>query len=233
LRNKLVSIVIPVFNESESLNSLFVSLRPLLNDVHELIFVDGGSADDTCEQITAFLLKYGNVQLLFCEKGRANQMNVGGFEAEGDILIFLHADTALPAEALDHLKAFSSSVLKWGRFDVSFNNNTWPFRMISWFINHRSRLSGISTGDQAIFVSKKIFEEVGGYANQPLMEDVELSKRLKGLSAPFCISDPVITSARKWEQGGILKTIFLMWRLRASYALGAKPADLVGQYYKK
>jgi len=234
LRTKLrVSIVIPVFNESKGLKSLFLSLEPFLSDVHELIFVDGGSVDNTRELITAFLLTQQKVQLLCSEKGRAKQMNAGGFEAEGDVLVFLHADTFLPPSALNHLNEFSNSESKWGRFNVSLDNNAWPFRIISWFINHRSRLSGISTGDQAIFVSKKVFDEISGYTGQPLMEDVELSKRLKRLSAPFCIADPVITSARKWEQGGILKTIFLMWRLRIAYALGARPEDLVDQYYMK
>jgi len=233
LSKGLVSIVIPVFNESKGLNNLFLSLEPLIKDVYELIFVDGGSVDDTSDLISSYLISHKNAQLLHSGKGRAQQMNAGAFKAEGDILVFLHADTVLPSSALERLSEFYSGKAKWGRFNVRFDNKSWPFRIIAWFINHRSRLSGIATGDQVIFLSKKIFKEIGGYASQPLMEDIDLSVKLKKLSMPFCIADPVITSARKWEQGGVLKTIFLMWRLRAAYALGARPEDLVGQYYKK
>ena len=158
-------------------------------------------------------------------------MNAGAKVAVGENLLFLHADTYLPNTSIYQLEKFSETLFLWGRFDVRLNNSAWPYKIISWFINKRSRLTAISTGDQAIFVRRNVFEQIKGYKQQPLMEDIDLSKRLKLISKPVCLKSRVLTSARKWEKDGLIKTVLLMWRLRLLYALGSNPDKLVKRYY--
>ena len=227
----LLSVIVPVLNEGDGLARFLSALQPIKSAGNEIIIVDGGSEDASVALLEGYLRQGLISSLIRSAKGRARQMNEGAKTAQGELLLFLHADTRLPQSALASLRIFTDQGGLWGRFDVQLDNAHWSFRMISWFINQRSRLTGIATGDQGIFVRRDIFEQLGGYPEQPLMEDIELSCRLKKQGRPFCITDPVLTSARKWQQHGTLRTIWLMWRLRASYALGVAPEILVKQYY--
>ena len=203
-----LSIIIPVLNEGAGLAKLFDSLQPIVNGSFELIFVDGGSEDTSVEQLRSYARRSAaHVSVTSSPCGRAIQLNTGASQAKGHVLLFLHADTLLPKDTRYQFLGKVSGDKFWGRFDVQLDCNTWPFRVISAFINGRSRLSGIATGDQAIFVSKKLFEQVGGFPDQLLMEDVELSKRLKLIASPICLGDKVITSARKWKKGGLILSL--------------------------
>ena len=221
-----VSIIVPVLNEADQLESLARRLRILQGEfVKEIIVVDGGSQDGTAEKLAE------EFTVITSEKGRAKQMNTGAAQATGTWLFFLHGDTILSHHHIT--RALSDATLgKWGRFDVRLSGEHPAFRLIEFMINRRSRLSGIATGDQCIFIRRSLFEELGGYADIPLMEDVELCKRLKRVSRPICIEDKVVTSSRKWEREGILKTILLMWKIRFSYWVGTKPEILVKKYYR-
>jgi rSAM/selenodomain-associated transferase 2 len=196
----------------------------------EIVLVDGGSTDATA----AVAARFPRVRLLASSRGRARQMNAGARAARGDVLLFLHADTLLPDGALAAVEAAARDPgVVAGRFDVRFDNPRLLFRMVAWFMNHRSRWSGISTGDQAIFVCREPFEALGGYPDMPLMEDVELCRRLKrrGQMAPLRMV--VTTSARKWEREGAVRTILLMWALRFLYMVGVPPVRLHSWYYRR
>lgn len=220
-----VSVIVPVLNESEQLESLARRLRILQGEfVKEIIIVDGGSNDGTAQSLAE------EFTVIESPKGRAKQMNAGAAQATGTWLFFLHADTILSHHHIT--RALSEATLsKWGRFNVRLSGEHPAFRVIEYMINLRSKLSGIATGDQCIFVRRSLFEKLNGFADIPLMEDIELCKRLKKISRPTCIEDAVVTSSRKWEQEGIIKTIFLMWRLRFAFWLGVSPEKLVNKYY--
>jgi rSAM/selenodomain-associated transferase 2 len=197
----------------------------------EIILVDGGSTDATA----AIAARSPQVHFISSPRGRSRQMNAGARAARGDVLLFLHADTILPDGALAAVDvATSDPGVVAGRFDVRFDNPGRVFRMIAWFMNERSRLSGIATGDQAIFVCREPFNAMGGYPDIPLMEDVELCRRLKD-SGQKMVALPltVTTSARKWEREGALRTILLMWALRFLYMVGVPPARLHRWYYRR
>lgn len=222
-----ISIIIPVLNESAALARQLPVLQWYRQNGHELIVVDGGSTDDSvllCENLVD--------KIIHCAAGRAQQMNAGAVLAENDILLFLHIDTQLPDDA-DQLimQGLGSALRNWGRFDVRLSGKQLAFRVIETMMNWRSRLTGIATGDQAIFVRRETFEAVGRYADVPLMEDIQLSKALKHLSRPLCLKQKVISSSRRWERYGIVRTVWLMWRLRLAFFLGADPAELHRQYY--
>jgi len=190
--------------------------------------VDGGSTDAT----TPTMARFPWVRLLASRRGRAAQMNAGARVACGDVLLFLHADTRLPDGALAAVEAaIGEPGVVAGRFDVRFDNARPVFRLIAWCMNQRSRWSGISTGDQAIFVSREAFETLGGYPEMPLMEDVELCRRLKRRGRIAALRLRVTTSARKWEREGALRTILLMWILRLLHVAGVAPARLHRWYY--
>ena len=226
-----ISLVVPLLNEAENIGTFLDSLSNLRSPKLEIIFVDGGSTDSTVSQLQAFVQNHSNSILLNTDIGRARQMNHGAKAAMGKVLLFLHGDTLLPLNFFDEVGALNKSSRVWGRFDVRFNNPMLGFSVIAWFMNVRSKLTGIATGDQAIFVRREVFQEIGGFADQFLMEDVELSSNLKRHSRPLCIKLPVLTSARKWEQEGIIKTVLLMWRLRIAYKFGQSPQELVKRYY--
>jgi rSAM/selenodomain-associated transferase 2 len=193
-----------------------------------VILVDGGS-DDLTTQVAA---RFSDVRLLTSPRGRARQMNAGAHASRGDVLLFLHADTWLPDGALGAVTAvLEDSRVVGGRFDVRFDSPRAVFRMIAFFMNLRSRMSGISTGDQAIFVRRHVFEAMGGYPDLPLMEDVELSRRLKRRGRLAALPGRVTTSSRKWEREGALRTMVLMWVLRLLYMAGVPPARLHRWYY--
>jgi len=220
-----LSIVVPVWMEASGVVETLGALQPLRAAGHEVIVVDAGSTDGTAR--LAGPLADRVVQ---SEKGRGAQMNAGASVAKGRVLMFLHADTRLPSNALDCLSEFVPSDKAWGRFNVRLSGQGAMFRVIAWFMNQRSRLTGICTGDQALFVRREIFEALRGFDSLPIMEDIEFSRRLRLVSRPFCIYDPVVTDSRRWEQGGVWRTIFLMWRLRWRYWRGESPQALVHSY---
>ncbi len=217
-----VSVVMPVLNESQRVRG---ALARLAGVTTECIVVDGGSTDNTSSEAEA-----AGAQVIRSERGRALQQNAGAEAASGDVLLFLHVDTVLPCCARERLESFADSSDEWGRFDVSLSGSARWFRMIEWFMNRRSRLTGIATGDQAIFVRRSVFEEIGGFAAIELMEDIELSARLRERSKPVCLGDRVITSSRRWEACGVPRTVLLMWRLRLQFFLGVSPARLAELY---
>ena len=158
-------------------------------------------------------------------------MNAGAERARGDILLFLHADTRLPKDAMSlMLEGLQQTDKCWGRFDVKLSGLQPLLRLVERLINLRSRLTGIATGDQAMFIRRARFDVIDGFPEIPLMEDISISQRLKFYSDPLCLKQQVITSSRRWEQNGIIRTILLMWRLRLAYYLGADPATLARQY---
>jgi rSAM/selenodomain-associated transferase 2 len=221
-----VSIIIPALNEAESLSTLLPELQAMPGSA-QLIVADGGSLDQT-RSVAAT----SGVMLVESARGRALQMNAGAAQAGGDILLFLHADTLLPDNAIELVEQAVCAGAHWGRFDLRLSGKHWLLRIVERMINWRSCLSGIATGDQAIFLRRDLFQQLGGYAEIPLMEDVELSKRLKRLARPICIRQPLTTSSRRWERYGIVRTILLMWRLRLAYALGTTP-ELLAQRYRR
>lgn len=221
-----LSIVIPVLNEAARLPETLAQLAGMRARGVEVIVVDGGSTDDSVAVAHA-----ASVRTLRAQTGRACQMNAGAAAATGDALLFLHADTTLPpradAIALDALGRGSHA---WGRFDVMIEGRPWMLRVVAATMNLRSRLTGIATGDQAMFVTRTAFDTVGGFPEQPLMEDIELSRRLLDLSWPACLRHKVCTSGRRWEKRGVWRTIALMWRLRFAYWRGTPPDELARVY---
>jgi rSAM/selenodomain-associated transferase 2 len=220
----LVSIVVPVLHEAVTLAATLAPLQAVRGAVAEIVVVDGGSQDATA-QVAAPLAD----RVIQAPRGRATQMNAGAASATGEILLFLHADTRLPPQALDRVREALRS-RAWGRFDVSIDGASPLLRMVACAMNVRSRLTGIATGDQAIFMTRAAFAAVGGFPEIPLMEDVAISRRLRDRSAPACLRDRVATSGRRWERHGVLRTVALMWRLRLEYALGADPHALARRY---
>jgi rSAM/selenodomain-associated transferase 2 len=220
-----LSLVIPVLDEAAGLAATLAPLAALRARGHELIVVDGGSRDAT-PALAAPLAD----DVVSAPRGRARQMNAGAAQASGDVLLFLHADTTLPEGAdMAVLQAVAAGAA-WGRFDVAIEGRSPMLRWVAWFMNQRSRLTGIATGDQAIFVTRAAFQRLGGFADQPLMEDIELSRRLRALSPPACLRLRVHTSGRRWESRGVWRTIMLMWRLRWRYWRGASPEALARDY---
>ena len=220
-----LSIIVPALNEEDNIVTTLKALQGMRR-LHEVIVVDGGSKDRTAELATPLA-----DQLIYSEAGRARQMNAGAAVARGTVFWFLHADTLVPEESDRMLsKALEDHDAVWGRFDVRLSGRHPMFRLIARMMNLRSCLTGVATGDQGIFVRSDVFAKIGGYPDQPLMEDIALSKRLKKLGKPLCINTPLITSSRRWEKRGILRTMALMWRLRLYYALGADPARLARLY---
>ncbi len=224
-----LSIILPVRNEAAGIAAALQALAPLRDRGAQVIVVDGGSSDDTVARAQSVLAPDG--QLLRSPAGRALQMNAGAQQAQGAVLLFLHADTLLPPEADMLVKqALASGSHVWGRFDVRIAGRPWMLKVIAALMNRRSRYSGIATGDQALFMTRAAFHAVGGFPNQALMEDIEISRRLLCLSRPACLSQCVVTSGRRWETRGVWRTIWLMWRLRWAYWLGASPDALAQRY---
>ena len=211
-----LSVVVPALNESAGLRAALEALAPLRARGHEVIVVDGGSSDGTAQLAAGWC-----DQLLVTARGRALQMNAGARAASGQMLVFLHADTRLPAD----FRIPESSL--WGRFDVEIAGRHPLLKVVAWSMNLRSRLTGIATGDQAMFVRRELFP---GFPEIALMEDIALSRLLRRLGRPTCLRDKVVTSGRRWESRGVLRTIVLMWGLRLLYFLGASPARLARLY---
>ncbi|HZD28214.1 MAG TPA: TIGR04283 family arsenosugar biosynthesis glycosyltransferase [Xanthobacteraceae bacterium] len=221
-----LSIIMPVLNEGDGIAAALDALADLRTLGTELIVVDGGSRDATVEQA-----QLRADQVILAPRGRALQMNAGAEKASGDVLLFLHADTRLPADAdLVVLDGLERSGRAWGRFDVKIEGRSPLLHVIAWLMNIRSRLTGIATGDQAIFVRRAAFQAAGGFPAIALMEDIAMCKRLKRLGRPLCLRACVTISGRRWEKNGVLSTILLMWRLRFAYFFGADPKKLAQRY---
>ncbi len=219
-----LTIVLPVLNEAAIIVAALAALAPLRARGAEIVVADGFSRDGTAQRAMLFADRVTTVR-----RGRGAAMNAGAALGTGDALLFLHADTALPDNA-DRLIDAALSGRAWGRFDLRIAGSHPFLAVVARMINWRSRLTGIATGDQAIFVTREAFEAVGGFPDLPLMEDIAISRRLKRLCRPYCIATPAVTSGRRWEQNGVIRTILLMWRLRLGYYLGVEPALLAGLY---
>jgi len=217
-----LSIVIPTLNEASHIESL---LAQLSDENVELIVVDGGSDDQTVQRASV------HAKLVYSSTGRAVQMNAGAAAANGDWLWFLHADSQLSQPLNAYVDEITQSSSVWGRFNVRLDDARFMFRVIERLMNARSCFTSVATGDQGLFVDRRLFAELGGYPELPLMEDVALSKRLRKVMPVNCSSLSLITSARRWQQRGVLKTILLMWWLRLAYVLGVSPARL-SQWYR-
>lgn len=220
-----ILIVVPVFNERDMLAQKLGELDVLRERGAQVMLVDGGSTDRTVE-----LARDAGFDVLESANGRARQMNAGARALSSDVLVFLHVDTRLPPSALYQIENHISQKSGWGRFDVHIIGISPWLRLVAGMMNVRSRMTGIATGDQALFMKRTLFDEVGGFPEQALMEDIELSKRLKRISAPVCLRDKVETSGRRWDQNGVWKTIFLMWRLRFAYWRGVPSSELARWY---
>lgn len=219
-----VSIIIPVLNEASGISGIIESLRTTLRGDFEIIVVDGGSVDGCIEKI-----RYHVDLMLTSASGRARQMNSGAARARGDIFLFLHADTTLPTDAINDITATKMS---WGYFEVRLSGSHLLFRIIEYMMNLRSRLTSVATGDQVLFVTRELFESVGGFPQIELMEDVAMSKLLRRHSRPLRLKKYVVTSSRRWQNNGIFKTITLMWWMRLLYFLGVAPSRLARMYYR-
>jgi rSAM/selenodomain-associated transferase 2 len=219
-----LTIVLPVLNEAAIIVAALQALAPLRARGAEVIVADGYSRDGTAQLAEPFADR-----IITVRRGRGAPMNAGAALATGDALLFLHADTTLPDNA-DRLIDAALARRAWGRFDLRIAGSHPLLAVVARMINWRSRLTGVATGDQAIFVSREAFQRVGGFPDLPLMEDIAISRRLKRLCRPFCIATPAVTSGRRWEQNGVIRTIVLMWRLRLSYYLGIEPALLAKLY---
>ena len=223
----MLSIIVPALDEAANLERLIPALATGCPGA-EIVVVDGGSADGTAD----LARRHPMVRWLESERGRARQMNAGARASRGDALLFLHADSVLPDGAAAAIaRALAAPAVVGGRFDVRFTNPRWPFRMIAALMNRRSRWTRICTGDQGIFVRRAAFDALGGYADIPLMEDIDLTRRLKRAGRVACLDLRITTSSRKWERDGIAQTIVLMWALRLLYFCGADPARLHRWYY--
>ena len=222
-----LSIIVPMLNEAAALPGLLAQLARWRTRGCEVVVVDGGSTDGS-----ATMARAAGFTVVDAERGRARQMNAGAALARGEVLLFLHADTQLPADADVAVRAaLADGRRDWGRFDVRIAGRSPMLRVVAGLMNLRSRLTGIATGDQAMFVRREAFDAVGGFPLQPLMEDIELSRRLLRVSRPACLRARVRTSGRRWEQRGVWRTILLMWRLRWAYWRGV-PAERLAEAYR-
>lgn len=223
----MISVIVPVLNEAVLAAPLAQRLNALAERGMEVLVVDGGSTDDTASQLATQSLR-----VITSTAGRAAQMNAGANAASGDMLLFLHADTMLPEQVEDSIHtALKSSNKQWGRFDVQIAGRSRWLPVIAWMMNRRSCLTAIATGDQALFMPRLVFNAVGGFPEQPLMEDVEMCYRLKRQAGrPACCHDKVITSGRRWDTKGAWPTIWLMWQLRYAYWRGVDASQLARRY---
>jgi len=221
-----LSMIVPALDEAERIGAALAALAPLRRRGQEVIVVDGGSRDGTADVARPLA-----DQVLSSPPGRAGQMNAGAAAASGEVLLFLHADTLLPADADRAVfRALASTGRDWGRFDVRIEGRSAWLPVVAWFMNLRSRATGIATGDQAMFVRRAAFERAGGFPALALMEDIALSARLKRFTPPACLREAVRTSGRRWDERGALQTIVLMWWLRVRFYFGSESARLARRY---
>jgi len=221
----MLSIVVPALNEADVIADTLGDLRLAMPAAAELIVADGGSTDGTPDVARGLADR-----LVTAPAGRAAQQNAGAGVARGEVLWFVHADTRVPAEAFVQLQRALAAGAVWGRFDARLDGRHPGLPMVAWLMNHRSCLTGIATGDQGLFVTREAFRRVGGFPSIPLMEDVEISRRLKRVGRCQCLPGPLLTSARRWDRDGLMRTVMLMWRLRLAFFFGADPAELHRRY---
>jgi rSAM/selenodomain-associated transferase 2 len=220
-----LSVIVPTLDEGPGVAATLEALRGQLDDGDELLVVDGGSTDDTCARA-----RHAD-RVLAAQPGRARQMNAGAAAAGNDWLWFVHADTLPRPGAVSRLRQrLAAGRHRWGRFDIQLSGSAWSLRVIATAMNLRSRWSGIATGDQGLFVDRDLFVRLGGYPDQPLMEDVALSAKLRQIEPPLCLPRGLVTSSRRWETHGVARTVWLMWRLRWAYWRGADPVELARRY---
>jgi rSAM/selenodomain-associated transferase 2 len=224
-----LSVIVPMLNEAAALPVLGAQLKSLAAQGVEVIVVDGGSGDGSADMAEQMAQRM-DFAVVRSARGRAAQMNAGAARARGDVLLFLHADTRLPDTATSLLTALDAQQLTWGRFDVTIEGRPAMLKVVGALMNWRSRITGIATGDQAIFMTRKAFDAVGGFPLQPLMEDIEITSRLRRMARPLCLAERVTTSGRRWEQRGVWRTIVLMWRLRWAYWRGVPASDIAKAY---
>jgi rSAM/selenodomain-associated transferase 2 len=220
-----LSIIVPVLDEAPILAGALQVLAAFRQRGAEVIVVDGGSRDGTAE-----LARPHADCVIAAERGRGAQMNAGARIARAEVLLFLHADTTLPPDADRLVRRALAGTQAWGRFDVHIEGRNPLLGLVAALMNRRSRLTGIATGDQAMFVTRQAFDECGGFPEIPLMEDIALSQKLKRIAWPVCLAARVVTSGRRWERHGVLRTMLMMWRLRLAFFLGADPAALARRY---
>lgn len=218
-------VVMPVLNEAQAIEATLQALAPLRQCGARVVVVDGGSEDDTMAKARPHA-----DAVISAPRGRAAQMNAGAALGWGEVLLFLHADTTLPDEADERLLQALTQGHLWGRFDVRIAGRHRMLAVVATMMNLRSRWTGIATGDQAMFMRREVFAQLGGFAPMPLMEDIDMSRRLRGLGAPACLRERVITSGRRWEQRGVWRTMALMWRLRWRYWRGESAHALAQDY---
>ena len=220
-----LSIIIPVLNEAETIAARLDALQALRARGVEVIVVDGGSADDSAGRAAPLA-----DLVITAPRGRGRQMNAGAERATGEVLLFLHADTVLPDLAIEQIEAAVTGGALWGRFDVRIDGVSAMLPIVAALMNGRSRLTGIATGDQAIFVTREAFARVGGFPDIPLMEDIAFSSAMRGVARPACLAEKVTTSGRRWEKHGVWRTILMMWWLRLRFWLGVSPQALAREY---
>lgn len=221
-----ISIIVPALNEAPGIRNTLLALQAFRTAGHEVIVVDGGSGDATRQKAEPLADR-----VLVTAPGRARQMNAGAAVAVGDVLWFLHADTRCEADAaLAILECLADPQRVWGRFDVRLSGTHPTLRIIERAMNLRSRLTRIATGDQGIFVRRRRFERIGGFPEQPIMEDIALSRALRCIAPPCCLRSRLTTSSRRWERYGVFRTVLLMWRLRLAYFIGVDPRSLARSY---
>ena len=221
-----ISIIIPVYNEAARIEDFLKKLQVYRQYGHEIILVDGKSKDNTCSIARPYVDR-----MVSSRAGRAIQMHLGTKMATGQVLLFLHADTLLPEFADQYILKSLATGFYWGRFNIRLSGASWLFRIIETMMNWRSCLSGIATGDQAIYLTKSLYQDIGGFAQIGLMEDIELCSRLIKWTKPDCLKASVFSSARRWENNGIIRTILFMWSMRLQYFFGVSPEKLQKKYY--
>ncbi|WP_043527567.1 TIGR04283 family arsenosugar biosynthesis glycosyltransferase [Litchfieldella xinjiangensis] len=220
-----LSVIVPTLDEALGIKAHLSALAHLRERGAEVVVVDGGSRDDTVRRAAPWCDR-----VMASPAGRARQMNAGALASQGAIVVFLHADTRLPEDADQCIYQALATGAAWGRFDIRLTGQARLLPVIARCMNARSRLTGIATGDQALFMTRDAFERAGSFPEQPLMEDIEMSRRLKALSRPVCLHQCVISSGRRWERHGVWRTILLMWRLRYRYWRGVDSAKLAKVY---
>ena len=223
-----LSVIVICLNEGAAITRTLAPMDVWRARGVEVIVVDGTSEDDTVEQA----YQHAN-RVLVVSAGRARQLNAGAAVAKGQNLLFLHADTIAPNDA-DQIICSSirqaDNPMTWGRFNVRIEGQSQWLAVIAFMMNWRSRITGIATGDQGLFMTRAAYDAVGGFADQPIMEDIETSQRLCQLSWPICLPQKVTTSGRRWETRGVWRTIMLMWSLRWRYWRGESAASLAKDY---
>jgi rSAM/selenodomain-associated transferase 2 len=223
----MISIVIPTYNESGTIKNTITKLSEIVSADDEVIVVDGLSDDNTREIVSNF----PDVKLLTSKRGRSTQMNLGAEMAKNEYILFLHADTLISATGLTLMKSqIISNGIGWGWFPIKLNSPKLIFRVLEIGANTRTRLTGVPLGDHGIFIRKELFNEVGGFPEMPIMEDIEFIRKIKAVSKGVEIKSPVSTSVRRFEKSGIIKTFVTMWVLRILYYLGISPKTLASYY---